>query len=164
MINLPQASRSIVSIDRPRKHIPSVSYGGPHPDEHQLTPQLSLSPVDSLHHLDVGHQRVLGKRVHAADNVVGRRGQGAHLAPLHFPVHPVQPQPQWLVAAGPFNVVGDADGLKCLGGVVVYLGAVGEKGADQAPRVGARGGEERPDAVAFECCCGFGDPFVGRCW
>ena len=30
MINLPEASCSIVSIDRPRKHIPSVSYGGFH--------------------------------------------------------------------------------------------------------------------------------------
>jgi hypothetical protein len=31
---------------------------------------------------------------------------------LHFPVHPVQPQPEWLVAAGPFDVVGDAGGFE----------------------------------------------------
>jgi hypothetical protein len=99
--------------------------------------------------------------VHAADDVVRRRTQGAHLAPLHFPVHPVQPQPERLIAAGPFDVVGDADGFECLGGVVVYLGAVHEQGADQAPRVGACGGDERPDAVAFERRCGFGDPLVG---
>src|SRR5829696_7675749 len=80
---------------------------------------------------------------------------------LPFPVHPVQPQPERLVAAGPFDVVGDADGLERLGGLVVHLGAVHEQGADQAPRVGARGGQQRPDAVAFERRCGFGDPLVG---
>ena len=102
-----------------------------------------------------------GERVHAADDIVGRRGQVAQLAALHFPVHPVQPQPEWPVAAGPFDVVGDADGLECLGCVVVHLGAVHEQGADQAPRVGARGGDERPDAVAFERRRGCGDPLVG---
>jgi hypothetical protein len=44
-----------------------------------------------------------------------------------------------------FDVAGDADGFECLGGVVVHLGAVGKKGADQAPGAGTGGGDERRD-------------------
>ena len=98
--------------------------------------------------------------MHAADDIVGRRGQGAHLALLHFPVHPVQPQPERLVAAGPFDVVGDADGFECLGGVVVHLGGAGEEGADQAPRVGTGGGEQSFRAITK--AAGIGEDWTPR--
>ena len=68
---------------------------------------------------------------------------GSQLGPL------VSGAGQVILVIGAQKIVGDADGFQRLGGVVVYLGAVDEQGADQAPRVGARGGEERPDAVAF---------------
>jgi hypothetical protein len=45
---------------------------------------------------------------------------------LHFPVHPVQPQPERPVATGPLDVIGDAASFERLGGVVVHLGAVHE--------------------------------------
>jgi hypothetical protein len=59
----------------------------------------------------------------------------------------------WLVAAGSFDIVGDAGGLERLGGVVVHLGTDREEGVDQAPRVGTRGGQERPDAVTDKNRC-----------
>ena len=73
MINLPQASCSIVSIDRPRKQIPSVSWAGPHSDEHQLNPQSSLRPVDSLHPFGCWTPTVAAKPEMPTDERRGRR-------------------------------------------------------------------------------------------
>jgi hypothetical protein len=55
---------------------------------------------------------LLGDRVRATDDVAGQRGEVPHLLLLHRAIHLIQPQAQRLIAAGPFDVLCDADGLE----------------------------------------------------
>src|SRR2546423_9014356 len=82
---------------------------------------------------------VLRHGMHAADHILGGRGEHTHLVLLHLPIHLVQTQTKRLVASRALDVLGDADGLERPRRVVEDLSPFHEQGPKQAPGLPARG-------------------------
>ena len=85
-----------------------------------------------------------------AEHDIRRGTQPADVVALGLAIHAPDPRPEWLVASGLVDLVGDADKVERLGGPVVHLGALGNKFQDNPFCLGGVRRPEDADSIRLE--------------